>query len=127
MESINLLTKKGASCTDLLTCVYNLKPADIEILQAVLTGPGANIDQIAAHVQKDRSSVHRCLSKLVSIGLVTKKTETIKGGGYYHTYSMLDPVLIKKHARERVKEITENLQTLIENFDRDFGKHLTQQ
>lgn len=127
MESINLLSKKGASCTDLLTCLYNLKPADIEILQAVLTGPGANIDQIAAHVQKDRSSVHRCLSKLVSIGLVTKKTETIKGGGYYHTYSMLDPVLIKKHARERVTEITENLQALIENFDRDFGKHLTQE
>jgi len=40
---------------------------------------------------------------------------------------MLDPVLIKKHARERVKEITENLQTLIENFDRDFGKHLNQE
>lgn len=127
MESINLLTKKGATCTDLLTCLYNLKPADIEILQAVLTGPGANIDQIAVHIQKDRSSVHRCLSKLVSIGLVAKQTKTIKGGGYYHTYSMLDSALIKKHARERVKEITENLQTLIENFDRDFGKHLTQE
>src|SRR5512138_1495850 len=87
MESINQLTKKGATCTDLLTCLYNLKPADIEILQAVLTGPGANIDQIATHVQKDRSSVHRCLSKLVSIGLVNKQTKTIKGGGYYHTYT----------------------------------------
>jgi predicted transcriptional regulator len=125
MDSINQLTKKGASCTDLLTCLYNLKPADIEILQAVLTGPGANIDQIAAHVQKDRSSVHRCLSKLVSIGLVTKQTKTIKGGGYYHTYSMLDPELIKKHARERVKEITESLQNLIDTFDRDFGRYTT--
>jgi Predicted transcriptional regulator len=126
MESINLLTKKGASCTDLLTCLYNLKPADIEILQAVLTGPGANIDQIAAHVQKDRSSVHRCLSKLVSINLVNKQTKTVKGGGYYHTYSMLDPELIKKHARERVKEITESLQTLIDHFDQDFEKHVNQ-
>jgi predicted transcriptional regulator len=127
MESINQLTKKGATCTDLLTCLYNLKPADIEILQAVLTGPGANIDQIATHVQKDRSSVHRCLSKLVSISLINKQTKTIKGGGYYHTYTMLDPELIKKHARERVKEITESLQNLIDNFDRDFGKHLTQE
>ena len=33
MESINQLTKKGASCTDLLTCLYNLKPADLQVLQ----------------------------------------------------------------------------------------------
>ena len=126
MESINQLTKKGATCTDLLTCLYNLKPADIEILQAVLTGPGANIDQIAAHIGKDRSSVHRCLSKLVSINLVNKQTKSLKGGGYYHTYRMLDSGLIKKHARERVKEITESLQALIESFDSDLEKHLTQ-
>ncbi len=124
MESINLLTRKGASCTDLLTCLYNLKPTDLEVLQTVAKNPNATLDQIAAKVQKDRSSVHRCLSKLLSINLVNKQTKTIKGGGYYHTYSMLDPALIKKHARERVKEITESLQTLIDNFESDFEKHL---
>ena len=126
MESINAVTKKGASCTDLLTCLYNLKPTDLEVLQAVAKNQNASLDQIATKVQKDRSSVHRCLSKLVSINLVNKQTKTIKGGGYYHTYSMLDPVLIKKHARERVIEITESLQMLIDNFDSDLEKHLTQ-
>ncbi|NLF88699.1 helix-turn-helix domain-containing protein [Candidatus Bathyarchaeota archaeon] len=121
-----MLTKKGASCTDLLTCLYNLKSSDIVVLQAVVANPNASLDQIATQVQKDRSSVHRCLAKLVSINLVTKQTKTIKGGGYYHTYSMLDPELIKKHARERVKEITESLKTLIDNFDSDFEKHLNQ-
>jgi predicted transcriptional regulator len=125
MESINLLTKKGATCTDLLTCLYNLKPTDLEVLQAVAKNQNASLDQIAAIVQKDRSSVHRCLSKLVSVNLVNKQTKTIKGGGYYHVYSMLDPVLIKKHARERVEEITESLQLLIDNFDSDLENHLT--
>lgn len=124
MENINLLTKKDATCTDLLTCLYNLKPADIETLYAVVSNPNANIDQIAAEVHKDRSSVHRILSKLVSIGLVTKQTKSIKGGGYYHTYTMLDPTLIKKHARERIKEITESLENLIEHFGEEFEKHL---
>ncbi len=124
MESINQLTKKGATCTDLLTCLYNLKPADIEVLQAVVANPNASLDQIAAKIKKDRSSIHRCLSKLVSINLVTKQTKTIKGGGYYHTYTLLDHELLKKHARERVQEITESLQTLIDNFDSDFEKHL---
>ena len=126
MESINLLTKKGASCEDLLTCLYNLKTTDLEVLRAVGQNENATLDDIASKVQKDRSSVHRCLSKLVSINLVNKQTKTLKGGGYYHTYAMLDPILIKKHARERVKEITESLRVLIDNFDSDLEKHLNQ-
>jgi predicted transcriptional regulator len=125
MEGINLLTRKGASCSDLLTCLYNLKPTDLEVLHAVGQNENATLDELASIVQKDRSSVHRCLSKLVSINLVNKQTKTIKGGGYYHTYAILDPILIKKHAKERVKEITESLQSLIDNFDSDLEKHLT--
>jgi predicted transcriptional regulator len=126
MESINLLTKKGASCTDLLKCLYNLKPSDLEVLLALAKNENATLDQIAKIVQKDRSSVHRCLSKLVSINLVTKQSRSIKGGGYYHTYAMLDPATIKKHALERVKEITESLKSLVDSFESDLKKHFKQ-
>jgi len=126
MESINLLTKKGASCTDLLTCLYNLKPSDLEVLLAVAKNENATLDQISKIVQRDRSSVHRCLSKLVSANLVNRQTKSIKGGGYYHTYAMLDPGAIRKHALERVKEITQSLQALVDNFELDLQKHLKQ-
>ena len=125
MDGINQLTKKGASCTDLLTCLYNLKPADLEVLIAVAQNENATLDQIAAIVKKDRSSVHRCLSKLISINLVNKQSKILKGGGYYHTYAMLDTILIKKHARERVKEITKSLQSLIDNFETDLERART--
>src|SRR5665647_362382 len=114
MDSINLLTRKGASCTDLLTCLYNLKPSDLEVLVALAKNENATLDQIAKIVQKDRSSVHRCLSKLVSINLANRQSKSIKGGGYYHTYAMLDSATIKKHALERVKEITESLRALVD-------------
>ena len=127
MESINQLTKKGASCTDLLTCLYNLKPADLAVLQAVAQNEGATLDEIAKILQKDRSSIHRCLAKLVSLNLVNKQTKTIKGGGYYHAYSMQEANTIKKHAKERVEEITESLQSLVDNFESDLKKHLSPQ
>ena len=126
MESINLLTKKGASCTDLLTCLYNLKPTDIEVLLALAKNENATLDQIAKIVKKDRSSVHRCLSKLVSINLVSRQSKSLKSGGYYHTYAMLDPATIRKHALERVEEITESLKALIDSFESDIQKHLKQ-
>ena len=39
---------------------------------------------------------------------------------------MLDPETIKKHALERVKEITKSLKVLVENFELDLQKHLKQ-
>jgi predicted transcriptional regulator len=93
---------------------------------AVANNENATLDQIASKVKKDRSSVHRCLSKLVSTNLVSKQSKTLRDGGYYHTYAMLDQELILKHAKERVKEITESLQALIDNFESDFKKHLGQ-
>ena len=96
----------------------------MKLLLAVAKNENATLDQIAKIVRKDRSSVHRCLSKLVSINLVNKQSKSLKGGGYYHTYAMLDSETIKKHALERVKEITESLESLVDSFELDLQKHL---
>ena len=45
---------------------------------------------------------------------------------FYHTYAMLDPATIKKHALERVKEITKSLKALVDSFELDLQKHLKQ-
>jgi predicted transcriptional regulator len=124
MDNIQPMIKK--TCVDLLTCLYNLKPTDLEVLVTVAKNEDATIDDIAEIVQRDRSSVHRCLAKLVTASLVTKESKSIKGGGYYHTYAMVEPQKIKRHAKERVKEIIENLNGLINSFESDLNKHLKQ-
>jgi predicted transcriptional regulator len=124
MDSIELLTRKGATCSDLLSCLYNLKPIDLEIFLEVARKDDATLDQIAESVQRDRSSIHRCLAKLVSAGLVHKQSRTLKGGGYYHVYKAVEPSKIKEQARQKVKEITGGLEDLIDNFESDFTKHL---
>lgn len=126
MDSIQSLTRRGATCSDLLSCLYNLKPIDMEVFLEVAKNENATLSQIAELVHRDRSSTHRCLSKLVSTDLVYKQTKTLKGGGYYHVYSMAEPVRIKEYARQRVKEITDSLENLIENFESDLKKHLEQ-
>jgi predicted transcriptional regulator len=124
MDSIQSLTGKGATCSDLLSCLYNLKPIDIEVFLEVARKDCATLDWVAESVQRDRSSTHRCLSKLVSAGLVIKRSRTLKGGGYYHVYSLVEPSKIKEQARQKVKEITEGLENLIDNFESDLTKHL---
>ncbi len=125
MDSIQSLTRRGASCSDLLTCLYNMKPVDLEVFYRVASRQPASLDEVAGAVDRDRSTVHRCLSKLVSAGLVYKQTKTLKDGGYYHVYSTADPATIKEHAQRRVEEISEGLHRLIESFPADFQTHLS--
>jgi predicted transcriptional regulator len=124
MDSIQLLTRRGVTCSDLLSCLYNLKPIDLEVFLEVARRECATLDQISESVDRDRSSIHRCLSKLVSAGLVHKQSRGLKGGGYYHVYSIVEPSKIKEQARQKVKEITESLEGLIDNFESDLRKHL---
>ena len=124
MDSIQFLTRKEATCQDLLSCIYNLKPIDLEIFLQVAKNQWATLDQIAEYVQRDRSSTHRVLAKLQSAGLIHKQSCGLKGGGYYHIYATVNPEKIKENAKQRVKEITDSLQNLIENFDIDLKRHL---
>lgn len=124
MDSIQFLTRKEATCQDFLSCIYNLKPIDLEIFLQVAKKQWLTLDQIAESVQRDRSSTHRILAKLQSAGLIHKQSCGLKGGGYYHIYAAANPEKIKENAKQRVKEITDSLQNLIENFDTDLKKHL---
>ena len=124
MDSIQFLTRKEATCSDLLSCLYNLKPIDLEIFLEVAKNEWATLDQISESVKRDRSSTHRCLAKLQSAGLIHKQSRGLKGGGYYHVYAVAEPSKIKEQAKQRVKEITDSLQALIDNFDSDLQSHL---
>jgi len=114
MDNIQLLTRKGATCSDLLSCLYNLKAIDLDVFLEVAKNENSTLTQLAELAHRDRSSIHRCLSKLVSAGLVHKQSKTIKGGGYYHVYS----------STQRVKEIKESLESLIENFESDLKNRI---
>jgi len=124
VDSIQFLTRKEVTCQDLLSCLYNLKPIDLEIFLQVAKKQWATLDQIAQSIQRDRSSTHRALAKLQSAGLIHKQSRGLKGGGYYHMYAIVEPAKIKQSAKQRVKEITKSLKALIDNFDADLEKHL---
>jgi len=124
MDTIQFLTRKGATCSDLLSCLYNLKPIEVEVFYALAAREHATLDEVAGAVSRDRSTTHRCLSKLVSAGLVYKQSRTLKSGGYYHVYSTVEPSRITQQARLRVGEVTESLSRLVDNFEADFQRRM---
>ncbi len=127
MDSIRYLTRKGATCTDLLSCLYGLKPIELEVFLAVARRGTCTVDDVSEVVKRDRSTTHRCLSKLTSAGLVYRRTSSLKGGGYFHTYALVELQTIKKEAAQKVREIAESLQRMVDDFDSELLKRLSDQ
>ena len=124
MDSIQFLTRKNATCQDMLSCLYNLKTIDLEVFRATAQKEWATLDQIAENVKRDRSSTHRSLSKLQSAGLIHKQSRGLKGGGYYHIYNIVEPERIKENAKQKVAEITTSLEELIDKFETELVAHI---
>lgn len=120
MDSIKLLTQKNSNCSDLLSCLFNLKNKELEALYIIAQKKQASLTEISDAINRDRSSAHRCISKLLSAGLLQRRTKSLKEGGYYHEYSVVELSTIKKQTESIVDIICESLKTLIERFEEDF-------
>jgi predicted transcriptional regulator len=124
MNSVQLITRKGATCTELLSCLYNLTPTESRIFYELLRRGPSSLDQISTAINRDRTSTHRCLQKLVGAGLAYKETMGLAGGGYYHLYSAVEPSKVKQQSKLKVREICRSLEKLIRTFEEDVQKHL---
>ncbi|MDG6997039.1 MAG: MarR family transcriptional regulator [Nitrososphaerota archaeon] len=122
MDPISILTKKSATCEDLILCLYDLSSTEARVFVELIAAGTSTTDDIAAKLERDRSTVHRALSKLVSIGLCYKETRTLEDGGYFHVYTLAETSKIKEQVGARVHDICTSLQKLLDNFDSDFRR-----
>ena len=120
MDSIKILTQKNSTCSDLLSCLFNLKNIDLDIFYFIAQKKQATLTEISKAINRDRSSAHRCLSKLLSAGLLQRRTKAIKEGGYYHEYSIVELSLIKNQTKNLVESICNSLRALLDRFEEDF-------
>lgn len=124
LDAISILTKSDATCEDLLICLFNLTLVESDIFYELASKGPSSLDDLAKRLGRDRTSIHRCLSKLVSVGLCYKESRTLKDGGYYHVYTAVELPKIKTQAKMKADELTRSLQRLVENLESDFRKHL---
>ena len=125
MKSISSLRSTGAGCSDLLYCLYDIGDADVETLREMASGRSEmTLDELAARLERDRSTVHRSLSRLLSTGMCYRRTSGLKGGGYFHVYGISDPGVMKRRVERDVAEIIDSLRRLSERFETDFPAKL---
>ena len=124
LDAVSILTRRSATCQDLLICLYSLTPVESEIFYELAIAGSSTVDDVAKALHRDRTTIHRCLSKLVSTGLCYKETKTLKDGGYYHLYTVTELPKIKEQTKSKVDELSKSLQRLIDNLEIDFRRAL---
>ena len=125
---INTLTRMNATVKDLFIQLYDLSPLDLDILFMLISKKNdepMTLDQISKEADRDRSTTFRSLQKLVTLGLCIKETKTIKEGGYYHVYSVVDMETFKKETERRVRDLQKSLERLLKKFESDMEQAIS--
>ncbi len=125
---INTLTRMNATVKDLFIQLYDLSPLDLEILFMLISKKNdepMTLDQISKEADRDRSTTFRSLQKLVGLGLCIKDTKTIKEGGYYHVYSVVDMKTFKMETERRVRDLQKGLERLLKKFESDMQQAIS--
>jgi predicted transcriptional regulator len=123
--SIASITRMNATIEDLIMSLYDLSPLEFDMLFALIARKKAtSLDVLSKEVNRDKTTVFRCLQKLVNLRICEKETKTLKEGGWYHVYSAIDVAAFKMETEKRVKEIKESFDGLLSKFEADLIKTL---
>jgi predicted transcriptional regulator len=115
------------TCKNLLECIYNLSPLDLDTLIILLRSEEPlTLEIISKRLGKDKGTVFRSLQKLVSIGFCMKESRNLRGGGQYHTYRATSIDIIERATEYRLKEIQKSLSKLIKRFKEDIQQMIEQ-
>jgi predicted transcriptional regulator len=126
--SIATLTRVNSTVKDLFVYLYNLSPleTDLVLLLMLNNNNPMTLEQVANQVNRDKSTAFRSLQKLVSLGIVMKETRTIKEGGYYHAYGVIDTESFRIETEKRVKELEKGVHRILNKFEKDLEKMMAE-
>ena len=90
--------KSSIKCDDAIKCVFNLNSLDLKVYKKLKQLGPIRANELANHLNRERSTVYRSLQKLSKCGVCQKTTKTLDQGGYFHEYSCNSIIDIQKEA-----------------------------
>jgi predicted transcriptional regulator len=111
-KSMSEYLNRDMECQGLLECIHGLKELDREIFDVLAEHPEPlTVDEIAAEVDRERSTAYRAVQRLVKSGFVQKEQVNYDHGGYYHVFHPTDP-----------DEIADDMQRMLNDWYAKMGQ-----
>lgn len=112
------LLQQDLQCEGLLECIHGLKQLDKECFRAMVeSDESLTIDEVAARVDRERSTAYRSIQRLLQNGFIQKEQVNYDQGGYYHVYYPTDPDKIASEMQRTLNEWYAKMGQLIQEFE----------
>lgn len=117
MSVFHRMLNGSSSAEDLLACVFRLSEMEARTYFSLLENPGARIDELADALDRDRSTAHRAVQRLVDLRLADREQTPLDGGGYCYRYEAADPSTVRAMIEERLDAFEDAVRDRLERFE----------
>lgn len=124
MSVFNRMVNGSRGCMDLLACVYELNALESQAYFALVENPGSRMEELADVLDRDRSTVHRAVQKLLHLQLAERETVPMKGGGYYHRYNATSPEQVRHLIESRLDDFQQAVRSALDSFEDEVEDHV---
>lgn len=110
-------------CEGLMQCLHGLRELDKRVYKALVDADDPlTVDEIAADVDRERSTAYRSVQRLLQAGFIQKEQINYDDGGYYHVYRPTDPDQIAEEMRRILNDWYAKVGQLIQEFEDKYSE-----
>ncbi len=116
-NSMHEMLRQDMHCEGLLECFHGLKQLDKQCFQVLVeSDEPLTVDEVAEHVDRERSTVYRSIQRLMQTGFVQKEQINYDEGGYYHVFYPTDADEIADEMQRTLNDWYAKMGQLIDEF-----------
>lgn len=103
-------------CNEICRNLFDIGKKEMKLYHLLITR-SYRVDELQKEFGNERSTIQRCLARLVRCGMVKRQRHIIRqGGGHYYTYQGLPPKELISWMQECVNHWYTDMLTSIENL-----------
>ena len=121
-KSLSEMLRQDMACEGLLECFHGLKGIDQEVFAFLNDSEEPlTVDEIASHVDRERSTAYRSVPRLAKAGFIQKEQVNYEEGGYYHVYRPRDAEAVARDMQRTLNDWYAKMGQLIGEFSEKYA------
>ena len=122
-NSLSEMLNQDMQCESLLECFHGMGDLERRIFSTIVgaTEP-MTVDEIAEHVDRERSTTYRGVQKLQKAGFVQREQVNYEQGGYYHVYKPVESDRVAADMQRMLNDWYAQMGQLIQEFRDKYEK-----
>ncbi|MEE6210401.1 helix-turn-helix domain-containing protein [Salarchaeum sp. III] len=121
-DSMSELLRRDMDCEGLLECFHGLTDLDKRVFEELNDSEDAlTIDEVAARVDRERSTAYRSVKRLRDAGFVEQDQVNYEQGGYHHVYRPRDAEEVARELQRTLNDWYAKMGSLIGEFEEKYA------